>query len=117
VPANPDAVLLAELSRTASAVEWLSGVVGELDAAELLTGMHREWWDVLSDERTRLARLAESASKLGLERQRVDQAERQGAAMAAVIRAVLDALDISAEQKARAVRLVPMKIRELGGVG
>jgi hypothetical protein len=103
---DPDRVLLVELARSASAVAWLSRVVGELDAVHVVAGDQRVWLDLLNDERTRLARLAEVASKLGLEREGVDQAERQGAALAAVVRGVLDALDITAEQKARAIRLV-----------
>lgn len=66
-------------------------------------------------ERDRCARFAKLALDAGIAERQVRLAEEFGAGIAAVIRRVLAALDLSAEQQEAAAAVVPRELRAIGG--
>lgn len=109
---DPHSALLEELHRTAGAVTWLGAVVAELDQATIGGHALVELW---SDERDRLVKVAKTCVDVGIEERRVRLAESAGAQLAAVVRAVLDRLELSDQQRLLALQVVPEEFRRLGG--
>lgn len=129
---DPHTALLEELHRAAGAVQWLGAVVADLEQTEIAWGRMREklggedagttnearpnafvvLWQA---ERDRLARVAKTCIDVGIEERRVRLAESAGQQLAAVIRSVLDRLELSDVQRSLAVRVVPDELRRLSG--
>lgn len=65
-------------------------------------------------ERDRCVRYAKTAHDMGIAEQQVKVAEQQGEMIAAAIRRILDALSLSAEQRAIAPAVVARELREVG---
>jgi hypothetical protein len=65
------------------------------------------------EERTRLANFSRMALAAGVEERRVSLAERQGAQIAEVIVEVLDAMDLTAEQREVGRRVAAERLRSL----
>lgn len=68
---------------------------------------------MLADASDRLAKYAAAALRAGIEERRVRLAEGQGALVAAVIRRVLDALELSPAQLEQVPVVVPRELRAL----
>ena len=116
---NPDPLegLREELAASGAMVAGLRLLVGELDVAQLhhrgrphaLISMLGEWSD-------RRARQCELALKVGFAERELGLAEDQGAVVARVVTAMLDAPEMALEdwQRERARHLVAAMLRSLG---
>jgi hypothetical protein len=69
----------------------------------------------VAEERDRLAKVAKTCVDVGIEERRVRLAESAGQQLAAVIRSVLDQLELTDEQRVLALRVVPDELRRLAG--
>jgi hypothetical protein len=114
---DPHTALLEELHRTAGAVQWLGAVVADLKREHVGgdVGPAQVWVRFLGDERDRLVKVAKTCVDVGIEERRVRLAESAGAQLAAVVRAVLDRLELSDGQRLLALQVVPEEFRRLGG--
>ena len=139
VPVDAHTALLEELHRTAGAVQWLSAVVADLERDDLVWGRIREVHGVQQDEgqqakttkqagtnafvrlwqeeRRHLVLVAKACVDVGIEERRVQLAEAAGQQLASVIRAVLDRLGLTDEQRSLALVVVPEEFRRLGEGG
>jgi hypothetical protein len=128
---DPHTALLEELHRTAGAVQWLGAIVADLDQGAIAWGRTREklggedagtthearpnafvlLWQA---ERKHLVDVSRACISAGIEERRVRLAEQAGQQLASVVRAVLDRLELTAEQQSLAVRVVPEEFRRLG---
>lgn len=127
---DPHTALLEELHRTAGAVQWLGAVVADLDRNELVWGRTREssgvdtgttTWDAKPNaylelwhrERKHLLEVSRTCIAAGIEERRVRIAESAGQQLASVVRAVLDRLELTDEQRSTALVVVPEEFRRL----
>jgi hypothetical protein len=110
---DPHTALLEELHRTAGAVQWLAAVVADLERGKVEGDS--VYLRLYGDERDRLVKVAKTCVDVGIEERRVRLAESAGAQLAAVVRAVLDRLALSDEQRVLALQVVPEEFRRLGG--
>jgi hypothetical protein len=126
----PDQAILDEVHRTAGHVAWLEQQVHALTEGELVWGITRvkEGGDdrgvteeavpnallrLYNEERDRLVRVCTAALKAGIEERRVKLAERDGALISEVIRAILDDLKLTSKQWALVSTVVPQHLRAL----
>lgn len=131
---DPHTALLEELHRTAGAVEWLGAIVADLKQNVVTWGVTRRktggedrgvthearlnaWAAEWRNERKHLLEVAKVCVAVGIEERRVRLAEDAGRQLAAVIRAVLDRLDLTDEQQRLAVVVVPEEFRRLREAG
>jgi hypothetical protein len=134
---DPHSALLEELHRCAGAVQWLGAIVADLQRDEIGWGKVKEthgtqlekgtdngttkaaqvnvFVRLWQEERDRLAKVAKTCVDVGIEERRVRLAESAGQQLAAVIRAVLDRLELSDGQRSLAVQVVPDELRRLAG--
>jgi hypothetical protein len=119
---DPRDALLEEVHRTAGAVAYLAERVRALGEHELVWGVTEEsdqratefpgtnvkreakpnvWRQMLLEERKHLVDVCRVAVAAGIEERRVRLAESMGLQMAQILRAVLDGLGLSGEQRAR----------------
>jgi hypothetical protein len=130
--------LLDEVQWTAGHVAWLRERVQEIEQGELTNSGEQPliwsrtrrktggddwgeteeatasiWLKLYQQERSHLVRVCAEAIKAGIEERRVRLAEQQGQLVAQVIRAVLDDLNLSAEQLQRVPDIVPRHLRAL----
>lgn len=134
---DPHTALLEELHRTAGAVQWLGAIVADLQQSEIAWGRVKEtrgtelekgadkgttyaaqtnaFVRLWQEERDRLAKVAKTCVDVGIEERRVRLAESAGQQLAAVIRAVLDRLELTDGQRSLAVQVVPDELRRLAG--
>ncbi|WP_210651324.1 hypothetical protein [Nocardioides sp. SYSU D00065] len=132
---DPHTALLEELHRTAGAVQWLGAIVADLEREAITWGRVKEthgtqlekgtdngttnaaavnvWVRLWQEERDRLAKVAKTCVDVGIEERRVRLAESAGQQLAAVIRSVLDRLELSDGQRSLALRVVPDELRRL----
>lgn len=130
VDTSPDQALLDEVCRSAGMVAYYQARVQELDRDALVWGRVKEktggedygttseagphvWLKLYAEERDRLVRVCAVALKAGIEERRVRVAEQQGVLLAAVIRRVLDRLDLTEAQAALVSTVVPEELRAL----
>lgn len=130
----PDVALLEEVHRTAGHVAWLGDVVAALEHDELVWGVTDEvdrqatefsgtdttrraainvWVVLYQQERKHLASVCKEALAAGIAERQVKLAELQGQLLAKAISSVLDALDLSKEQRARVPEVVPPILRAI----
>jgi hypothetical protein len=122
---EPHEALLEEVWRTAGHVEWLGGVIGELEPKQLVHGITKTvqfrdgtrtvearaainlWVKLYQEERDRLVRAAKAAIDAGVAERQVRLAEEQAQQLARVIMAVLSDLghDPTDERVRNVVRL------------
>jgi hypothetical protein len=130
---DPHTALLEELHRTAGAVQWLGAIVADLDQGDIVWGRTKEKLGgedagttrearpnafvlLWQSERDRLAKVAKTCVDVGIEERRVRIAESAGQQLASVVRAVLDRLQLTDEQRVLALAVVPEEFRRLGDV-
>lgn len=128
---DPHTALLEELHRTAGAVEWLGAIVADLKQNQITWGQKRRktggedhgvtyeagvnaWVAEWRAERKQLLEVSKTCIGVGIEERRVRIAEEAGRQLAGVIRAVLDRLDLTEEQRALSLVVVPEEFRALG---
>lgn len=132
----PDVALLEEVHRTAGHVAWLGEVVAGLERDDVTWGLAEEvrkgsgefpgtdatekagvnvWVQLYQAERKHLTEVCKTALAAGIAERQVRLAEQQGALLAGVIGRVLDALDLTAEQRARVSEIVPRELRAVAG--
>ncbi len=139
VEVDPHTALLEELHRTAGAVQWLGAVVADLDQDALVWGRVKEthgtqlekgtdngvtyaagpnaFVELWHRERKHLVDVSRACISAGIEERRVRLAEAAGQELASVVRAVLDRLQLSDEQRSLALVVVPEEFRRLGEAG
>jgi hypothetical protein len=132
----PDVALLEEVHRSAGAVAFLAEKVAELDTGDLVWGVTEEaekrateftgtdtvrraapntWLLLYQQERKHLADVCRTAIAAGIAERQVRLAEAQGRMVADVIRRILDGLDLSPVQQARAPEVARRELRALAG--
>jgi hypothetical protein len=115
----PDQALLEEVHRTAGHVAWLHQLIGGLDQtgltqrAENGTTSPAVWVDLYQRERAHLVKVAASAIAAGIAERQVKLAEQQGALLASAVQRILDALDLTPQQRARVPEVVPVVLRQI----
>ena len=125
--ASPVDIILDELIRTNAAVQFiqsqieehwpamlipLSEVVERGDATIVADTDEARWLQVYQNERDRLVKVAKTAHDMGIDARRIELAERQAQMMFTVINGLVDAMQLSAEQKALVPQLLPTLIRQ-----
>lgn len=126
--ASPAEIVLDELIRTNAAVQlmerrvatdWdtpelaeLTDIVVTENGASTVTTEHAAWLDVLGKERDRLVKVAKMAHDMGIDEKRIQLAERQAEMMYTVINGLVDAMNLSNEQRAMIPNLLPTLIRQ-----
>lgn len=133
VEVDPHTALLQELHRTAGAVQWLGALVAELDVTDVAWGKTRHstggpdagtthearpnaFVALWQSERKHLVDVSRACISAGIEERRVRLAESAGQQLASVVRAVLDRLALTDEQRVLALQVVPEEFRRLGDV-
>lgn len=133
---DPHTALLEELHRTAGAVQWLGAIVADTDRGDLVWGRTKEtrgtqlekgtdngvtyqavpnaFVELWQRERKHLVEVSRACISAGIEERRVRVAESAGQQLASVVRAVLDRLQLSDEQRVLALAVVPEEFRRLG---
>ena len=71
------------------------------------------WLRLYQQERAHLVKVCSEAIRAGIEERRIRLAEQQGQLVAQAIRAILAALNLTAEQEARVPEVVPRHLRAL----
>jgi hypothetical protein len=104
---------------TPDALVW--GDVEARDDARGLTVIQRAevnlWLRLFNEERRHLAMLCKVAIEVGLAEREVRLAEQHGALIAQVLRDVLSDLELTQEQQARVLTVVPLRLRDYGQNG
>lgn len=135
---DPHTALLEELHRTAGAVQWLGAIVADLEQGQIAWGKVKEtrgtqlekgtdngttyasapnaFVSLWQSERKHLVDVSRACITAGIEERRVRVAESAGQQLAAVVRAVLDRLQLTDEQRSLALSVVPEEFRRLGDV-
>lgn len=131
VDIDPADALLQEVHHTAGHVAWLREQVAAIEPDALTWGTVKVrddgdavettqaaalnvWLQLYQAERKHLVAVCAAALSAGVEERRVKLAERQGATLAGVIRAVLDDLGLTVEQQGRVAEVVPRHLRAVG---
>lgn len=131
---DPHEALLEEVHRTAGAVEWLRAQVQALDPAVLTWGRTEQvdkgsgefpgtdvtytavppvLLELYLRERKHLVEVCRVAIAAGVEERRVRLAEETGREMAALFHRVLDAIDLSEDQRALVPALLAQEVQAL----
>lgn len=127
---DPHEALLEELHRTAGAVSWLGAVVADLERGEITWGRTsvtkggpqagtthaagvNVWVQLWQAERKHLLDVAKACASAGIEERRIRLAESSGQVLAGVVRAVLDRLGLSTEQRELVSVVVPEEFRRI----
>lgn len=137
IETTPTEALLDEVQWTAGHVHWLRERVQEIEAGAepgsenaLIWGITKKksggddhgvteeavpnvFLKLYQQERTHLAKICSDAIRAGIEERRVQLAEREGALVAQVIRAILAELQLTPEQLALVPDIVPRHLRAL----
>lgn len=128
---DPHSALLEELHRTAGAVEWLGAIVADLRRNQVAWGQTRHKTGgedhgttleakpnafvlLWQGERKNLVAVAKTCIEVGIEERRVRLAEDAGRQLAGLVRAVLDRLNLTDDQRALSLVVVPEEFRRLG---
>lgn len=132
VDTNPVDALLDEVKWTAGHVAWLRQQVQTIEAEALTWGKTKTedhqatefpgintteaaavnvWLDLYQRERKHLVDVCKTAIAAGIAERQVRLAERQGAMLAQVIKAILDDLGLTPEQSKRAPEIAARHLR------
>lgn len=129
---DPHTALLEELHRTAGAVEWLSAVVADIKKNQITWSQTRRktggedygvtyeagtnaWVAEWRAERKQLVDVSKACIAVGIEERRVRLAEDAGRQLAAIVRAVLERLELTDSQRATSLIVVPEEFRRAAG--
>lgn len=135
---TPEQALLDEIQRASGMVAYYGARVAEIadaDPGKLIRGTTRVkrregfqpattqtvettpsiWLVLWGQERDRLVRASAVAIRAGIAERRVELAEQQGLMIYAMIRRILDRLDLTASQNVLAGEVVPAELRALAG--
>lgn len=127
---DPHEALLEELHRTAGAVSWLQAQVAVIETAEVVWGKTQDkkggddwgtthaagvnvWVQLYQSERKHLVEVSKACVTAGIEERRIRLAESSGQLLASVVRAVLERLGLSPEQRELASIVVPEEFRRV----
>jgi len=127
---TPEQAILEEIHRTAGHVAWLEQQVRDLDPDDLIWGVTKVkeggddrgttqeaaaniWLRLYQQERAHLAKICADAIRNGIADRQVRLAEQQGVMVAKALKAILDGLELTAAQKALALKVVPEQLRAL----
>ncbi len=130
VQITPEQAILAEVHRTAGHVAWLEQQIRAIAPEDLIWGTTKikEGGDdrgttqeavphvllkLYQHERAHLAKVCADAIRCGIEERQVKLAESQGVLVAQALRAILDGLNLTAAQKALAMKIVPEQLRAM----
>ena len=133
IDTTPEQALLDEVKRAAGMVAFYQARIIEVDETnrdDLVWGKTKDdksgefpgptyeaapnvWLTLFNQERDRLVRVAAAAIKAGIEERRVKLAESEGVLVAAVIRRILDQLQLTPAQAALIPTVVPKELRAL----
>lgn len=137
VEISPEEALVEEIRWTAGHVRWLRSQIQDLDPKDLVWGKVQTvdrgsgefpgldhtyaagmnpWYDLYLRERDHLVKVCAAAMKAGVEERKIQLAERQGMMLAEVIRRVLEALGLSADQWELVATVVPRELRALEAI-
>ena len=136
---DPHTALLEELHRTAGAVAWLGALVADLGQDDVVWGRARETHGAQGDEGAQVAVVKQSGTNafvklwqeerrhlmvvaktcvdVGIEERRVRITEQTGQQLASVMRAVLDRLQLTDDQRVLALEVVPEEFRRMSETG
>lgn len=108
----------------AAGADGPGGLVGETTGASPGIGLYatgeaiRGLAQLEAQERDRCVKFAKTAHDMGIAEQQISIAEQQGTLFADAFFRILDALDLSVEQQAKAVEVMPRELRAIeGGTG
>lgn len=127
---DPHEALLEELHRTAGAVSWLGAVVADIERGDVVWGRTsvtkggpqagttsaagvNVWVQLWQAERKHLVEVAKACASAGIEERRIRLAESSGQVLAGVVRAVLERLGLTPEQRELVGTVVPEEFRRV----
>lgn len=105
---TPGQALQGALNLSANAMAWLTWMVGRIPEDEMLTPESQSLLRLFNDEKDRLARIAKACSDSGIKERHLQLAEHHTAVMGQLLEAVMDRIQLTAEQR----RAVGPAIRE-----
>lgn len=131
---SPVDALLQEVWRTQGHVSWLAQVVATIDQDGLVWGLAEDvvggknhgktfkaapniWLALYQKERTHLANVTRDAIKAGIEQSRLDLETQRAQAISTAFFATMDALNLTPEQRAKALELFPAQLEAIGREG
>ncbi|MGP3914352.1 hypothetical protein [Nonomuraea sp. 10N515B] len=136
VEIEPGLALLQEVHRTAGHVAWLGAKIAEMDPDDLVWGVTEEidkgsgefagvdttraakpnaWLQLYREERKHLVDVCAAAKRAGVDEAIIKLTEQQGALIAGAISQILDALELTAGQRARVPEVVPRVLLAIAG--
>jgi hypothetical protein len=105
---TPGQALQGALNLSANAMAWLTAMVGGIPEDEMLTPESQSLLRLFNDEKDRLARIASACAAAGISERQIKLAEHHTQLMGQMLEAVMDRIQLSAEQR----RAVGPAIRE-----
>jgi hypothetical protein len=96
---TPGQALQAALNLSANGMAWLTWMVGQIPDDEMLTPESQSLLRLFNDEKDRLARIAQACANAGISERHIRLAEQQTEMMGSLLEAVMDRIQLSAEQR------------------
>lgn len=123
--------LLQEIHRTQGHVTWLGAVVATIDQDGLVWGLSEDvvggknhgktfkaapniWLALYQTERKHLASVSAAAIKAGIDERRLELEKSQSTAISTAFFAMLDALNLTDEQRVLALEMFPALLEQIG---
>lgn len=112
---DPTEALLAEVRRNASQVQWLEDKISvwTMDTTVEIPPSQAQWIVLYQTERKLLANVCKVAIDAGVAQRQIALAEQQGQMLALAINQILDALDLTFDQKQLVPEVVPTVLRAI----
>jgi hypothetical protein len=130
---SPTEAIKEELHRTASAVQWLSMIVGQLEQDRLAQGVTKietktgfqagrsvtiegkpsVWYQMWTSERQHYAKVADIAHRMGIDERQTQVIEMAAQLGVVAISRILGQLELTAPQQLLASRVVPDVLRSI----
>ncbi len=130
---SPTEAIKEELHRTASAVQWLSMIVGQLEQDRLAQGVTKietktgfqagrsvtiegkpsVWYQMWTQERQHYAKVADIAHRMGIDERQTQVIEMAAQLGVVAISRILGQLELTAPQQQLASRVVPDVLRSI----
>lgn len=126
--------LLQEIHRTQGHVTWLAQVVATIDQDGLVWGLSEDvvggknhgktfkaapniWLSLYQTERKHLASVSAAAIKAGIDERRLELEKNQSTAISTAFFAMLDALNLTDDQRVLALETFPRLLEQIGAEG